>query len=142
MSLFKTIKIFFQGNKPQYMSAGAAGADLQAAETVKIRPFTIGVVKTGTRVSLPKGTFGMAAPRSSICKKRGLFLINSVGIIDSDYRGEIMFMYFNLSFKTCFIPKRERIGQLVCIPFVNMKFIKGDLDETERGEGGFGSTGK
>lgn len=124
------------------MSAGAAGADLQASETIKIKPFTLGVVKTGTSVALPSGTFGMAVPRSSICKKAGLFLINSVGIIDNDYRGEIMLMYFNLSFKSHIIAKGTRVGQLVCIPFVNMKFIKGDLDETERGTGGFGSTGE
>lgn len=124
------------------MSAGAAGADLQASETVKIRPLTIGVVKTGTSVSLPEGTFGMAVPRSSICKKAGLFLINSVGIIDNDYRGEIMLMYFNLSLKSQIIPKGMRIGQLVCIPFVPLKFIEGDLDDTKRGTGGFGSTGE
>lgn len=141
MNPFKIIKTLFQGNKPQYMSEGAAGADLQASEDVKIRPLCIGVVKTGTSVELPIGTFGMAVPRSSICKKMGLFLINSVGIIDSDYRGEIMLMYFNLSLRSCFIKKGERIGQLVCVPFVKLKYIEGDLEDTERGSGGFGSTG-
>lgn len=136
-------EINFVGNAPRYMSVGAAGADLQTSETYIIAPNQQKLLDTNTKVAIPEGYFGMAVPRSSLCNKMGLTLVNSVGIIDSDYRGSIMFCYKNNGDKPITIHKGERIGQLVIIPFVKANFVEVDnLDDTERGVGGFGSTGQ
>ena len=135
--------INFKGLQPQYMSLGAAGADLASKDSHTILPNEQVMIDTGTAVAIPEGYFGMCCPRSSLCNKGGLRLVNSVGIIDHDYRGTMRFVYENVSSSPVEISKGERIGQLVILPFVQAEFTQvEDLDETERGEGGFGSTGK
>jgi dUTP pyrophosphatase len=124
------------------MSLGAAGADLEAKGNYTILPKEKIMIDTGTAVAIPEGYFGMCCPRSSLCNKGGLRLVNSLGIIDHDYRGTIRFVYENVSDKAVVIEEGERIGQMVVLPFVKAEFIKVDtLEDTERGCGGFGSTG-
>lgn len=130
------------GTKPRYMSEGASGADLAADDTYVIGVGQQEMIDTGTAMSIPDDCFGMAVPRSSLCNKQHLQLVNSVGVIDSDYRGTIRFVYRNIGDGEVVIRKGERIGQIIIIPFVKANFVQvEDLDETGRGEGGFGSTG-
>ncbi len=137
------MKIDYTGTQPQYMSQGAAGADLAAKHDYTILPSEQVMIDTGTSVAIPEGYFGMCCPRSSLCNKNGLQMSNSVGIIDEDYRGSIRCVYRNISDKPVLISKGERIGQLLILPYVKVEFTEVDtLCETERGEGGFGSTGK
>lgn len=140
--MIKTLHARYQGNLPRYMSDEAAGADLISDAAVKIDPGQIGVVKTGTNIAFPKGTCGMLMPRSSICKKNGLILMNSVGLVDSDYTGDIMMMYMNIGTESVILDKGERVGQIACIPYIHLLYDEAPLEATERGEGGFGSTGK
>lgn len=132
----------FTGNTPKRMSDGAAGMDLICDEDTLIPPGEVVLVKTGTAVAIPTGYMGLLAARSSITNKKGLILTNGVGIIDSDFRGEMKFPYWNLGDKNQILLKGERIGQIVFMPVVNMPLLRVDeLPPTERGEGGFGSTG-
>ncbi len=137
-----TLEIDYVGDAPQYMTKGAAGADLAAKEETIIPPYEERLVGTNTKVKTPEGYFGMLVPRSSTCRKLGLELTNSVGIIDEDYVGEIMFSYRNITDEYVMLKKGERIGQLVILPYVKAQFYEvEDLEMTERGEKGFGSTG-
>ena len=136
------MQVNFKGTEPQYMSLGAAGADLASKHDYTILPKEQIMIDTGTAVSIPEGYFGMAVPRSSICNKKGLQLANSIGVIDSDFVGSVRLVYRNTSDKEAVILKGERIGQIVILPFVKAEFTQvEDLEETVRGEGGFGSTG-
>ena len=99
-------------------------------------------VRTGIAVSLPEGTFGGVYARSGLATKQGLAPANKVGIIDSDYRGEIMVVLYNQSSLPQTLHKNDRIAQLVIQPYIEATWIETDtLDETERGDGGFGSSG-
>lgn len=136
------MKIKYVGNKPQYMSLGAAGADLMAKTDVVIEPQEQVMIDTGSYLSIPEGHFGLVCPRSSLCNKKGLHMVNSVGIIDSDYRGSIRLVYKNTSEDVINIGEGDRIGQIIIQPFVKASFVEVDsLEDTIRGEGGFGSTG-
>jgi len=118
-----------------------AGADLRAAEDYIIRPHTAELVDTGIRVAIPRGYFGMVVSRSGHGKHR-ISLANRVGIIDSDYRGNIMVRLENLGDADFVIKRLDRVAQLVLIPCLLPDFVLSDeLDETARGTGGFGSTG-
>ncbi len=121
----------FTGCAPTRGTPSSAGLDLGVTSIDK------NIVHTGTYVAIPEGNFGMVLPRSSLGAK-GLFLMNTVGIIDSDYRGEIL---LNIA---GYLPEvGERIAQLVIVPYVHVDPIEVTaLDATERGAGGFGSTGK
>lgn len=132
----------FIGTRPVRMTAGAAGYDLEAAEDYSIPEKEVAFVNTGTRLEIPEGYFGMLVPRSSIAK-RGLTLNNSVGIIDSDYQGDLLMAYRNISGATQFITAGERIGQVIFVPYAKAFLNKVEEFEevTERGEGGFGHTG-
>ena len=137
------MKVEYTGDKPYYATGGAAGADLKSFYEVCLQPDQQEMICTNTSLSIPDGYFGMVVPRSSICNKLGLQLVNSVGIIDSDYRGEIMMCYKNTSSEPVVIPRGERIGQIIITPYVDCEWVEVDrLDDTERGSGGFGSTGK
>jgi dUTP pyrophosphatase len=137
------LNINFTGTEPQYMSLGAAGADLEAAQNYTIVPGEQVMIDTGTALQLPEGHFAMYCPRSSLCNKKGLRMVNSIGVGDMDYIGTIRFVYHNVSDTTVKVDKGERIGQVVILPYVQTNFTKVDkLESTERGEGGFGSTGK
>lgn len=130
---------------PERKTPGAAGADLRAHTDQPVMvPPAPGVpvsVPTGVRVAIPEGFFGMLALRSSL-GRRGLTIPNGVGVIDSDYRGEVMMTLANLTGSPVVVQPGERVGQLVLIPCMSAQFVPVEsLDYTERGEGGFGSTG-
>lgn len=132
----------FKGNRPRQMTEGAAGMDLVCAEDTLIPAGEVVLVKTGTAVAIPKGFMGMIAPRSSIANKKDLMLSNSIGVIDSDFRGEMMFPYRNVGSENQILLGGERIGQLIILPYIMPPLLEVDeLPETDRGEGGFGSTG-
>lgn len=137
------MEVDFIGVPPRYMSEGAAGADLACHTYREIQPNEEVLVKTGTKVKIPEGHFGMLVPRSSTCRKLNLELTNSVGIIDEDYTGELIFSYRNVGSEVVRMHAGDRIGQLVILPYVRAEFYPGEeLAETSRGEGGFGSTGE
>ena len=130
---------------PTYGSADAAGADLYACinENVTIAPGETYLVKTGLSMEIPVGFAGLIYARSGLSTKKGLAPANKVGVIDSDYRGEIMVALYNQSDKPQNIEPGERIAQMVITPFIQGIFNEVDeLSDTVRGEGGFGSTGR
>ncbi len=139
------IKLNENAVKPTYGSQFAAGADLYACEgkEVTIEAGETKLVHTGLALEIPEGYAGLIYARSGIASKRGLAPANKVGVIDSDYRGEIMVALHNHSTETQTIANKERIAQLVIAPFLSVEFNETDeLSDTVRGEGGFGSTGK
>ena len=129
---------------PSYGSASAAGADLYACEggEVTIKSGETKLIHTGIAMEIPEGYVGLVYARSGIAVKRGLAPANKVGVIDSDYRGEIMVAIHNHSDIEQTIADAERIAQIVIAPYLTVDFVETEkLDETERGAGGFGSTG-
>ena len=131
---------------PKHATSGAAGADLHANidEEVTIPPMGRALVPTGLAIELPDASYGaFVFARSGLAVKHGLTLSNSVGVIDSDYRGEIVVALFNHSSEERTVEDGQRVAQLVITPYVTADFILSDeLGNTERGSGGFGSTGK
>ena len=130
---------------PSYGSEGAAGVDLTAfiSEDITIIPTEIVVVPTGISVEIPEGYVGLLFVRSSLGVKHGITLSNSVGVIDSDYRGEIKIGLCNTSSIKYTIKKDDRIAQLVIIPCLKLNIYEvNELSQTERNQGGFGSTGR
>lgn len=131
--------------KPTYGSEFAAGADLYACEgaEVEIKSGETKLIHTGIAMEIPVGYAGLIYARSGIATKRGLAPANKVGVIDADYRGEIMVSLHNHSGETQVIADGERIAQLVIAPFLAVNFDEvEELTDTDRGSGGFGSTGK
>ena len=126
---------------PTYATEASAGADLYATEAVTIPAGEKYLVHTGVAVAIPEGYAGFIYARSGLATKRGLAPANKVGVIDSDYRGEIMVALHNHSPEAQVVEKGERVAQIVITPYVTATFVEGDLDDTIRGEGGFGSTG-
>ena len=129
---------------PTFGSDGAAGADLYALldEPATIAPAQTLLVKTGIAMAIPDGYVGLIFARSGLASKRGLAPANKVGVIDSDYRGELMVALHNHSDIPQTIEPKERIAQLAIVPYLRPTFEVADsLDETVRGVGGFGSTG-
>ncbi len=130
---------------PTYGTEYAAGADLYACmdEAVTIAPGETHFVKTGLAMEVPVGYAGLIYARSGLACKKGLAPANKVGVIDSDYRGEIMVALHNHSNEAVTVETGERIAQLVITPYIVAAFNEvSDLEETVRGEGGFGSTGR
>ncbi|MCF0120830.1 MAG: dUTP diphosphatase [Oscillospiraceae bacterium] len=130
---------------PKYASPGAAGADIYAdtAESVSFNPGETKLIRTGLAMAIPEGYMGLVFARSGLSSKRDLAPANKVGVIDSDYRGEVMVALHNHGSVTRTIEAGERIAQLVIVPCVAAELCEAvELDETERGTGGFGSTGK
>ena len=130
---------------PTYGSAYAAGADLYACtgESVSIAPGETKFIPTGIAMEIPVGYAGFIYARSGIACKRGLAPANKVGVIDADYRGEIMVALHNHGTEAASIDDGERVAQLVIAPYLTVMFEEADeLCDTVRGEGGFGSTGK
>lgn len=129
---------------PTYGSIDAAGADLYANidENLVIKPHETIFVKTGIAISIPKGLVGLVFARSGLSCKRGLAPANKVGVIDSDYRGEVMVALHNHTEEEKQIEPNERIAQIAFVPYIKGNFeIVDELPDTERGNGGFGSTG-
>ena len=130
---------------PTYGSEFAAGADLYAVTDgdVFFQPGETKLIKTGLAMEIPEGLVGLVYARSGLASKRGLAPANKVGVVDADYRGEVMVVLHNHSNTEQKISAGERIAQLVVAPFLKASFTETDeLNETVRGEGGFGSTGK
>lgn len=130
---------------PTYGTPFAAGADLYACmdSAVTIEPGQTQFIHTGLAVEIPVGFAGLVYARSGLACKKGIAPANKVGVIDADYRGEIMVALHNHSSKAVTIESKERIAQLVITPFLTAQFEETDeLGDTERGEGGFGSTGR
>ncbi len=129
---------------PNYETEGAAGMDLRASieETIILKPLERAIVKTGLFIALPIGFEAQVRPRSGLAAKKGITVLNSPGTVDADYRGEIGVILVNLSNEEFIINDGERIAQLIIAKHerVNWQEVK-VLTETERGAGGFGSTG-
>lgn len=129
---------------PAYMSEGAAGMDLYAnvKEEVTVEKGSIKLIPTGIRIALPEGFEAQIRPRSGLALKNGISLVNSPGTIDSDYRGEIGVIVINLGENDFVVKRGDRIAQMVINRYEKVKWTEcADLDETERGEGGFGHSG-
>lgn len=145
MQVAKVKKLKENAVMPTMGSAEAAGFDLHAcleSENVTIKAGETVLVGTGLSIAVPKETFGAIFARSGLASKKGLAPANKVGVCDSDYRGEYMVALHNHSSKDAVIENGERIAQLVVLPYVPCLLQEVDeLDDTERGEGGFGSTG-
>jgi dUTP pyrophosphatase len=140
----KLKKLNENAKTPTYGSPFSAGADLYACidTDLVIEPQTTVLVKTGLAMELSEGLVALIYARSGLASKRGLAPANKVGVIDSDYRGEIMVALHNHSNQPQTISPFERIAQMVVTPYVKCDFEEVEsLDSTERGEGGFGSTG-
>ena len=130
---------------PTYGSAYSAGADLYALSDCEIAfaPGETKLVRTGLAMEIPEGYAGLIYARSGLASKRGLAPANKVGVVDADYRGEVMVALHNHSAVEQKIAPKERIAQLVVAPFLKAEYFEADeLSETVRGEGGFGSTGR
>jgi len=130
---------------PTYGSPSAAGADVYALidNELTLEAGQTTLVHTGIAMEIPEGFVGLIYARSGIATKRGLAPANKVGVIDSDYRGEIMVALHNHSDKPQSITDGERIAQLVIAPYLTANFVESEsLEDTLRGDGGFGSTGK
>lgn len=130
---------------PTYGSQFAAGADLYALcdEELVFQPNETKFVRTGLAMEIPEGYAGLIYARSGLACKRGLAPANKVGVVDADYRGEVMVALHNHSAQEQRVAPGERIAQLVVAPFLKASFEEAEtLNETVRGEGGFGSTGR
>lgn len=128
---------------PSYAYSGDAGMDLRASESLTLQPFERALVPTGLAIALPEGYAGFVLPRSGLAIKHGITVVNTPGLIDSNYRGELKVILQNTDPHEPFtIHVSDRIAQLVVMPVPHMSFTPVDvLSNTERGEGGFGSSG-
>ena len=127
---------------PAYATSGAAGMDVVSAESVTIAPGARHAVATGLALAIPAGYEIQVRPRSGLALKHGITVPNTPGTIDSDYRGELKVSLINLGLEPFVIVRGDRVAQLVLAPVVQAAWSEvAELDATERGEGGFGSTG-
>jgi dUTP pyrophosphatase len=128
---------------PAYATPASAGVDLYAAEERVLQPGERALIPTGIRIALPVGYEAQVRPRSGLALKHGIILPNSPGTIDADYRGEIQVILQNLGDAPFSVQPGDRIAQMIVAPVSRVAWAEVDaLDETERGSGGFGSTGK
>lgn len=132
---------------PRQQTAGAAGLDLAAAigaeEVLHIAPGDYAKVPTGMAIALPEGFEGQVRPRSGLAAKHGVTVLNSPGTVDADYRGEVMVLLINHGKEVFSLRRGERIAQMVVAPVSAVMLVEVEsLDETERGSGGHGSTGR
>lgn len=136
-------KLCEEAKMPERGSAYAAGYDLYAVNDAVIEPHKTVKIGTGLSIEIPEGYFGAVFARSGLSAREGLRPANCVGVCDSDYRGEYIVALHNDSEETRNVKAGDRIAQLVVMPFLAAEFEEADeLDDTERGAGGFGSTGK
>jgi len=130
---------------PAYQTAHSAGLDLHAAVTTPARlaPGEIQAVPTGLQLAIPDGYEGQVRPRSGLARRHGLSVPNAPGTIDADYRGEVLVLLVNLGREAVTIERGQRIAQLVIAPVARARLVEVDtLEETGRGDGGFGHTGE
>ncbi|MDD2602450.1 MAG: dUTP diphosphatase [Prevotella sp.] len=140
------IKVVNKGHQPlpTYATAQSAGLDVRANinEPIVLHPMERRLVPTGLHIALPEGCEAQLRPRSGLALKHGITVLNSPGTIDADYRGEIMALIINLSDKDFVINDGERIAQIIVAQYEQASLeLVSELDETERGEGGYGHTG-
>lgn len=140
------IKIVNKGNQPlpEYATPQSAGVDLRANidEPVELKPLSRALIPTGLHIALPEGYEAQIRPRSGLAIKKGITCLNTPGTIDADYRGDVGVILINLSAETFIVNPGERIAQMIISKFEQAEFeLVEELDETERGEGGFGHTG-
>lgn len=129
---------------PEYKTSGSAGCDVCAfiPKDIVLRSGKRALIPTGLFVAIPEGYEIQVRPRSGLAFKNGITVLNSVGTIDSDYRGEVGVLLINTSEEDFIVHNGDRIAQFVVAPVTQGKFtLVEELDETERGSGGFGSTG-
>ncbi len=134
----------FKGELPAYQSAGASGFDIRAQlnQPVVLKPMERALIPTGLSFEIPTGFEIQARPRSGLAAKQGLTVLNTPGTIDADYRGEVKIILVNLGQEPVTIQDQDRCAQLVICPIIQAQFEWADsLTGTERGAGGFGSTG-
>ena len=140
------IKLLREGvDLPKYATDGSAAFDLTCAssEEIVVPAGKRVLIPTGIAISIPKNTVAIISARSGLSYKQGITAANGIGVIDSDYRGEIFFSAANISDEDYTVMPGERVAQMMIMPVLSANFIVCDeLDETERGAGGFGSTGK
>ncbi len=128
---------------PRYASEDAVGLDVTAAEEMLLQPGERHAVATGFAIEIPRGYEVQVRPRSGLAMKHGITCLNTPGTIDSDYRGEVKVILINLGQEPFEIRRGERIAQLVPAPVLRADFVEAsELSDTERGSGGFGSTGR
>jgi dUTP pyrophosphatase len=128
---------------PRYASEDAVGLDVTSAEELVLQPGERHAVATGFAIEIPRGYEVQVRPRSGLAMKNGITCLNTPGTIDSDYRGEIKVILINLGQEPFEVHRGERIAQLVPAPVLRADFVEaGELGETARGTGGFGSTGR
>ena len=129
---------------PSYATEGAVGLDLRAAIAgeLVVAPGERVLVPTGLRIAVPRGFEAQVRPRSGLALRHGVVLPNAPGTIDSDYRGEVQVILWNAGTAPFALARGDRIAQLVIAPVVQVTLEEGDLDDTERGSRGFGSTGE
>jgi len=128
---------------PAYAHPGDAGADLVSAEALRLEPGQRALVGTGVRIALPDGYAAFVVPRSGLATKHGITIVNSPGTVDAGYRGELKVTLLNTDSREPYdIAVGDRIAQLIIMPVIRARFLAVDeLEDSARGEGGFGSTG-
>ena len=138
------VRVTTKGEPPKYETAGAAGMDLRACldAPVLIKPGKRELIPTGLRLELPEGYEAQVRARSGLAVKHGVGIMNGIGTIDSDYRGEVQVCLINLGADSFQVKNGDRIAQLVIARYVRAELeVCGALSDTERGDGGFGHTG-
>ena len=141
-----TVKVINKGGNPlpEYATEFSAGLDVRAAndEPVVLAPLARAIVPTGLYLEIPRGYQVQVRPRSGLAAKKGVTVLNSPGTIDSDYRGEVCVILVNLSSEPFTVERGERIAQLILARYEQIQWEEvGELSSSDRGEGGFGSTG-
>lgn len=144
MTVLKIQRLPHNVNVPEYKTEGAAGMDLCAAisEPIVLKPLERKLIPTGLKIELEHGYEAQIRPRSGLSIKHGISLINCVGTVDEDYRGEVCIPLVNLSSQSYVIQPGERVAQMIIAKYEQAKIeVVTELSDTARGEGGFGSTG-
>jgi dUTP pyrophosphatase len=142
MPLNIDIELLDGGVAPQYQTLGSAGMDLCCSESCELAPMERKAVSTGIKIALPVGYEAQVRPRSGLALKHGISMVNTPGTIDSDYRGEIKVILINLGQDVVRFERGDRVAQLVIAPVTKAEWnLVDSLDQTDRGSGGFGSTG-
>ncbi len=139
----ESIEVLFSGALPVYAHPGDAGADLVSTDDVVLAPGERATVGTGLKIALPNGYVGFVVPRSGLAAKHGITIVNSPGTVDAGYRGELRVTLLNTDAQEPYaIAAGDRIAQLIVMPVPSVRFVEVErLPGSDRGEGGFGSTG-
>jgi dUTP pyrophosphatase len=139
----ESIEVLFSGTLPVYAHPGDAGADLVSTDDVVLAPGERATVGTGLKIALPTGFVGFVVPRSGLAMKHGITIVNAPGTVDAGYRGELRVTLLNTDARESYgIAAGDRIAQLIVLAVPSVRFVEVErLPGSDRGEGGFGSTG-